>query len=178
MAKGYDNSLPSVQFDFMRQTFIKSYSVEFTEQFDFHSFLNDGYKLAVNKLWQADREFLHDYDRYVNQLDQFHEELLTPILVDKLGEKSSREELAKVEYGDRIDMLASYSKKNNGLLGAFVSAIQECRSLRRNPETHPRFHRVLPETTHVTWRQRDFLKKKLIAGYQEFTNWLIAGCPR
>ncbi|MDQ3006467.1 MAG: RNA-directed DNA polymerase, partial [Chloroflexota bacterium] len=79
MAKGYDDSLPNVQFDFIRLTFSKSYLVEFSESFDFHPFLADGYKLAVDKLWHADREFLHDYDRYVNQLDQFHEELLTPI---------------------------------------------------------------------------------------------------
>ena len=137
----------------------------------------DGYKLAVDKLWQADREFLHDYDRYVNQLDQFHEELLTPILVDKIKKKSSREELAQVEYGQRIEMLASFSKEKNNLLGAFIVSVQHCRSLRRNPETHPRLHRVLIETPHVTWRERDYLKKNLIAGYQELTNWLIMGCP-
>jgi hypothetical protein len=94
MAKGYDASMPNVQFDFIRQTFSKSYFVEFSMPFDFHSFLGDGYNLAEDKLWQADREFLHDYDRYVNQLDQFHEELLTPILVDKIKKKNSREDLA------------------------------------------------------------------------------------
>ena len=84
MAKGYDASLPDIHFDFIRQTFSNVYLVEFSEPFDFHVLLKDGYKLAVNKLWQSNREFLANSDRYVTQLDQFHEEILTPILVDIL----------------------------------------------------------------------------------------------
>jgi hypothetical protein len=176
MAKGYDASLPNIQFDFIRQTFSSRYLVDFSEPFDFHTFLKDGYKLATEKLWQSNLEYLANSDRYVTQLDQFHEEVLTSIIVDVLKLKSTREELfAQVEYGKRIEMLASFSAKNNNLLGTFVGAVQECRSLRRNPETHPRVHRNLAETTSVNWRQRNSLKKKLMAGYQELTNWLIAG---
>lgn len=177
IAKGYDASLPDVQFDFVRQTFMKTYSVEFSESFDFHVFLQDGYQIASKKLWQSNLEFLSNSDRYVTQLDQFHEEILMSILVDTLKLKNTREELISVEYGNRIEMLTSFSSKNNNFLGSFVSAIQECRSLRRNPSTHPRLHRDLSETTSVTWQQRNSLKKKLMAGYQELTNWLVAGCP-
>lgn len=176
IAKGYDKSLPDVQFDFIRQTLADFYSVEFSQPVDFHQLLNNGYKLAAYKLWQSKLEYLVNPDRHVNQLDQFNEELIAPIIVDVLGLKNSREELALVEYGDRIKMLRDFSKSKDNLLGAFISGIQECRLLRRNPETHPRLHRVLPETTHVDWRQRDLLRKKLIAGYQELVNWLIAGC--
>lgn len=178
MAKGYDESLPDVQFDFVRQTFMKMYSVEFSEPFDFHAFLGDGYKIASRKLWHSNLEFLANSDRYVTQLDQFHEEMLTPILVDILKLKNTREELlSQVEFGKRIEMLTSFSSKNNNLLGVFAGAVQECRSLRRNPETHPRLHRNLSETTNVNWRQRNSLKKKIMAGYQELVIWLIAGCP-
>lgn len=178
MAKGYDASLPDIHFDFVRQTLSEMYRVEFSEPFDFHILLKDGYKLAANKLWQSKLEYLANSDRYVTQLDQFHEEILTPILVDILKLKSTREELlSQVEYGKRIEMLLSFSSKNSNFLGNFVGAIQECRSLRRNPETHSRVHRNLAETTSVNWRQRNLLKKKLMAGYQELSNWLVAGCP-
>lgn len=109
----------------------------------------------------------------IHEYDSVDLDVLYPILVDKLSLKKSRKELAQVEWTDRIRMLIS----NKPELINFGGALQECRLLRANPETHTRLHRQLTVTNSVTWRQRNTLKKKLIAGYQELVDWLIAGCP-
>lgn len=172
-AKGYDSTLPEIQPDFIRYVFSKDYSVKFSDTVDFHALLGKDYKLADQHLWTAQSSFLVNPDRYIAKLDLFHEELLYPILVDKLSLKKSRKELAQVEWTDRIRMLIS----NKPELINFGGALQECRLLRANPETHTRLHKQLTVTNSVTWRQRNTLKKKLRAGYQELVDWLIAGCP-
>jgi len=172
-AKGYDNSLPNIQPDYIRYVFSKSYKVDFSNPVEFHALLGADYRVATERLWKAENSYLVNIDRYISQLDLFHEELLYPILVDILKIKPTREELAKVELTNRIETLI----KNKKELIGFGGALQECRLLRANPEMHTRLHHQLIVTSSVSWQQRNALKKKLIAGYQELVNWLIAGCP-
>jgi hypothetical protein len=97
-ARGYDNSLPHLQASYIRYVFIRFYKVKFTELVDFHILLGSEYNRAENFLWQADKSYLSNPSRYVSQLDLFHEELLYPILVDKLKLKTSRKKLQKCHY--------------------------------------------------------------------------------
>lgn len=173
IAKGYDNSLPSIQADYVRHIFIKSYAVAISEPVDFRALFRQDYDRAARFLWQAAHSYLTNSSRYVSQLNLFHEELLYPILIDKLNVKLTRHELAHVELGNRIDMLQKQKKE----LANFVGALLDCHRLRANPETHSRLHRELTETRDVTWPARNALKKKLCAGYQELVDWLILGCP-
>lgn len=173
-AKGYDISLPAVTPDYVRHVFVKSYSVEIRVPVDFHALLGQDYDRAARFLWQAENSFLANASRYVSQLDLFHEELLYPILVDKLSLKETRHELAQVEWTNRIELLLKQQRE----LASFAGALLECRRLRANPETHTRLHKELTRTSFVSWRQRSALKKKLCAGYQELTDWIAAGCPR
>ncbi len=92
-------------------------------------------------------------------------------LQDKLKLKTSKSELAKVEFTNRIQMLA----KNKQELITFAGAIGACRKLRANPETHSRFHRELTYTRSITWRERNGLKRKLSGGYQELIDWMAGG---
>jgi hypothetical protein len=173
-AKGYDNSLPDVQQDYIRHIFYQEYEVQFSQTVDFQDLLGTDYKRAADFLWQAQVSFLANPSRYVSQLDLFHEELLFPILVDKINWKSSKAELVKVSLPDR--MLQLTKNKNN--LTVFVGALLDCHHLRSScTEAHTRLHGVIDITNPVGWRQRNALKKKLSAGYQELTDWLIAGCP-
>jgi hypothetical protein len=176
-AKGYDNSLPLIQQDYIRHIFIKSYEVMISEPIDLldlHALFGKDYGRAAHFLWWAEVSYLTNPSRYVTQLDLFHEELLYPILIDKLNVKPTRHELAHhVELGNRIDMLQKQKKE----LANFVGALLDCHRLRANPETHSRLHRELTETRDVTWQARNALKKKLCAGYQELVDWLILGCP-
>ena len=138
---------------------------------DFRILLGSEYRRATNFLWQAENSYLSNPSRYVSQLDLFHEELLYPILVDKLKLKSTKSELAKVEFANRIEMLARSKQE----LTTFAGAIAACRKLRANPETHSRFHRELTYTKSITWRERNGLKKKLCGGYQELIDWMAGG---
>ncbi|HSX80871.1 MAG TPA: hypothetical protein VLQ80_20170, partial [Candidatus Saccharimonadia bacterium] len=173
IAKGYDNSLPSIQADYVRHIFIRLYGVAISEPVDFRALLGQDYGRAARFLWQAEHSYLTNSSRYVSQLNLFHEELLYPILIDKLNVKPTRHELAHVELGNRIDMLQKQKKE----LANFVGGLLDCHRLRANPETHSRLHRELTETRDVTWQARNALKKKLCAGYQELVDWLILGCP-
>jgi hypothetical protein len=173
-AKGYDNTLPAIQPDYLRSVLAKSYNVEFLDTMDFHALLGSDYERASEFLWQAENSYLVNPSRYVSQLDLFHEEVLYPILVDKLHWKSTRDELAQVTFPDR----AKYFLANKVELASFGSAVLECHRLRSScPEAHTRLHRQLITTSPITWRQRDGLKKRLGAGYQELVDWLAAGCP-
>ncbi len=172
-ARGYDSSLPAIQPDYIRHVFTKVYSVEIANPLDFRMLLGTDYDRAALFLWRAENSYLVNPSRYVSQIDLFHEELLYPILVDKLTVKSTRQELAQVELANRIEMLQKQKKQ----LASFVGALFESHRLRANPETHTRLHRGLTATNMVTWQQRNALKKRLSAGYQELADWLIAGCP-
>jgi len=167
-AKGYDSSLPDIQADYIRLILRKRYSVTFTVELDFKLLLGTSYKRAADFLWQSENSYLSNPSRYVSQLDLFHETLLFPLLVDKLAAKSSYQELTNVELTNRIEMLGNKEPR----LTTFVGSIKECRRLRANPETHSRFHRQLTYTNPITWQQRNALKRRLIGGYQELTQWL------
>lgn len=171
IAKGYDISLPQYQPCYIRHVFTKDYSVDFTAPFDFHSLLNPDYDRAKGFLWQAQTSFLSNPSRYVSQLDLFHEEILFPLLVDKLKWKASREDLAKVALSDRM----TYLMNNHENISLFASAILECHRLRSScTEAHTRLDKVTDITSPVTWRQRNQLKKNLCGAYQELSTWLIA----
>ena len=168
-AKGYDTTLPAIQPDYVRTVFTRDYGVELSYTIDFHVLLGSFYGHASEFLWQAQNSFLVNPSRYVSQLDLFHEELLFPILVDKLRWKLTREELVKVELGNRIE----YLSKNVRALGSFGDALRQCHDLRCScTEAHTRLHRQLTATSPVTWRKRDGLRKHLRAGYQELVDWL------
>lgn len=170
-ARGYDQSLPNMEADFIRHTFVNNYRVLTNDSIDFRKLFGTEYRHATKFLWQAENSYLSNPSRYVSQLDLFHEELLYPILVDKLKLKNSKSELAKVEFTNRIEMLA----KNKQELTTFAGAIAACRKLRANPETHSRFHRELTYTRSITWRERNGLKRKLSGGYQELIDWMAGG---
>jgi hypothetical protein len=173
VASGYDSSLPIIHPDYIRHEFTVSYHVNCIDGLDFRALLGSEYEHVSNFLWQAESSFLTNPSRYVSQLDLFHEELTSAIMVDKLQIKSSRHELAQVEWSNRIDML----QKNKEELRTYAGAIAACRRLRANPETHARFHREVKYTSPISWRQRDNLKAMLRGGYQELVNWIEAGCP-
>lgn len=172
-ARGYDSTLPDREADYIRHVLSAKYRVDLEGNVDFHEFLGSEYKRAAEFLWRAESSFLSNPSRYVSQLDLFHEELLFPILVDKLTLKNTREELAKVELSDRIQMLLSKKRE----LATLAGAMSACRELRRNPETHSRFHGELAYTNEVTWQERDNLKRRLCGGYQELAEWMANGCP-
>ena len=172
-AKGYDDSLPAIQPDYIRHVFVRSYGVTTQSTVGFHSLLGSDYDRAAQFLWRAEKSYLVNSSRYVAQLDLFHEELLYPILVDKLRLKATRQDLAQIELSNRIEMLQKQKKE----LASFAGALIDCRRLRANPEIHTRLHRELTETRSVTWQQRNVLKKKLGAGYQELIDWLAAESP-
>lgn len=172
-ARGYDHSLPTIQPDYIRHILSTRYSVDCPKAASFRALLGSHYGRAADFLWTAENSYLANASRYVSQLDLFHEELLYPIMVDKLQLKTSREELAKVELTNRLDLLQRQKRE----LGAFVGALLACRRLRANPETHSRLHHQLTVTSPVSWRQRDGLKKTLSGGYQELVDWISEGCP-
>jgi hypothetical protein len=171
IAKGYDASLPHYQPCYIRHVFSRDYSVDFIAAFDFHLILDSDYDRAANFLWQAQTSYLSNPSRYVSQLDLFHEEILFPLLVDKLKWKASKQDLAKVPLPDRM----TYLKNNHENVSVFASTILECHRLRsRCTEAHTRLDRVTDLTSPVTWRQRNELKKNLCGAYQELSTWLIA----
>lgn len=171
IAKGYDESLPQYQPCYIRYVFAKDYNVNFTKPFDFHSILNSDYDRANSFLWQAQTSYMTNPSRYVSQLDLFHEEILFPILVDKLKWKANKEELVKISLPDRMN----YLRNNHSELTVFASAISECHRLRSScTEAHTRLDKVTDITSPVTWRQRNDLKKNLSGAYQELSTWLIA----
>ena len=135
---------------------------------DFRALLQYSYERTARFLWQAEASLLSNPSRFVSQLDLFHEELLYPIIVNKLQVKKTYAELALVEFYDRIAML----DKSEPRLATFAGAIAECRRLRANPETHSRFHREVTYTNPISWRQRDNLRRRLIGGYQELVEWI------
>ncbi|MEO7840386.1 MAG: RNA-directed DNA polymerase [Anaerolineales bacterium] len=156
IAKGYDASLPQYQPCYIRHVLTKDYSVDFIVPFDFHSILNSDYDRAVNFLWQAQTSYLSNASRYVSQLDLFHEEILFPLLVDKLKWKASRQDLAMVSLPDRM----TYLRNNHVNISVFASTLLECHRLRsRCTEAHTRLDKVTDITSPVTWRQRNELKK-------------------
>jgi hypothetical protein len=172
VAKGYDLSLPAFDPDYIRHKFVKFYFVDIPTFLDFRAFLGTHYDSAAKFLNIATGSYLVNPSRYVSQLNLFHEELLYPIMVDKLKLKNTKEELALVEFGNRLDMLKAKRE-----LAVFCGAVLSCNTLRANPETHGRLHRQLTETSPVSPKQRDALKKSLCAGYQELVSWILAGCP-
>jgi retron-type reverse transcriptase len=172
-AKGYDNSLPAVQPDYIRYVLVRDYNIKPSDSVDFHALLGADHQRASDFLWCAQNSYLVNPSRYVSQIGMFHEELLYPIMVDKLRLKGTREELAKVELTNRLDFLQSHTKG----LAAFAGGLIACHSLRANPETHTRLHSELTQTTPITWRQRDALKMKLQGAYQELVDWMTAGYP-
>ncbi len=172
-AKGYDDTLPDVQPAYMRHTLTKFYGVKFASEVDFHDLLGSEYERAADFLWQAQNSYLVNPSRYVSQLDLFHEELLFPILVDRLRWKSDRAELAKVAFPDRMESL----RKTKNELAVFADTLLECHRLRSScTEAHTRLEKVMDRTSPVNSRQRDSLKKSLCAGYQQLADWLSAGC--
>jgi hypothetical protein len=172
-AKGYDNSLPTIQPDYIRHILAKQYKVDCPKALSFHALLGSEYDRAAQFLWTAENSYLVNPSRYVSQLDLFHEELLYPIMVDELRLKSSRAELAKLELTNRIEHLQKQKRE----LATFSGALLACRRLRANPETHTRLHHQWTVTNPVSWQQRDGLKKMLSGGYQELADWVSAGCP-
>lgn len=171
IAKGYDASLPHYQPCYIRHIFAKEYNVDFSASFDFHSILNSDYERAANFLWQAQISYLSNPSRYVSQLDLFHEEILFPLLVDKLKWKPNKQDLAKVSLPDRM----TYLRNNHENISVFASAILECHRLRSScTEAHTRLDKVTDITSPVTWRQRNEMKKNLCGAYQELSTWLIA----
>jgi retron-type reverse transcriptase len=171
VAKGYDNSLPDVYACYIRHVFAKDYNVSFIDHLDFRSLMGDEYNRAASFAWQAERSYLTNPSRFVSQLDLFHEEMLFFILVDKLKWKS-KDELVKVALPDRISHLI----KNKTELATFGAALQSCHQLRSScTEAHTRLHKVLDVTNPINWRQRNELKKKLCAGYQELVVWIENG---
>ncbi|MFZ2489765.1 MAG: RNA-directed DNA polymerase [Anaerolineae bacterium] len=171
IAKGYDESLPQYQPCYIRHVFAKEYSVDFAMSFDFHSILNSDYDRAAYFLWQAQLSFLTNPSRYVSQLDLFHEEILFPLLVDKLKWKPNKEDLVKVSLPDRM----TYLRNNHVDVSVFASTILECHTLRSGcTEAHTRLDKVTDITSPVSWRQRNALKKNLCGAYQELSTWLIA----
>jgi retron-type reverse transcriptase len=171
IAKGYDASLPQYQPCYIRHIFFRDYSVDFVVPFDFHLIFNSEYERAAKFLWQAQTSFLSNPSRYVAQLDLFHEEILFPLLVDKLKWKANRQDLAKVSLPDRM----VYLRNNHEYVSVFASAILECHRLRSScTEAHTRLDKVTDITSPITWRQRNELKKNLCGAYQELSTWLIA----
>lgn len=170
-ARGYDNSLPHLQPSYIRYVFIRFYKVKFTELIDFHILLGSEYNRAENFLWQADKSYLSNPSRYVSQLDLFHEELLYPLLVDKLKLKTSREEVAKVSLPDRMKHIQSQEQR----LRIFSSGLLKCHDLRSaSTEAHTRLDKILDRTNPVDWHQRNALKNQLCGAYQELVDWLSA----
>ncbi len=170
IANGYDSSLPKYQPCYIRYVFVKEYGVDFKEPIDFHTILNSEYERTAEFLWQAQMSYLINPSRYVSQLDLFHEELLSPLLVDKLKWKASRQELVKVSLPDRMIAL----RNNHDKLSVFASALIECHRLRsRCTEAHTRLEKVTDPTAPITWRQRNELRKNLCGAYQELSTWFI-----
>lgn len=169
-ARGYDDSLPDTQVCYIRYTFTKFYKVKFTEIIDFHSLLGSEYKRATDFLWQSEKSYLSNPSRYVSQLDLFHEELLYPILVDKLKWKTTREDIAIVSLPDRM----KYIQREKEELRIFASNLLKCHQLRSSStEAHTRLNKILDRTNPVKWQERDTLKKQLCGAYQELVDWLI-----
>ncbi len=168
-ARGYDNSLPHLQPCYIRYVFARFYKVQFPESVDFHTLLGSEYNRATNFLWQADKSYLSNPSRYVSQLDLFHEELLYPILVDKLKLKNSKEEVAKMSLPSRMGHIQSQEQQ----LGIFASALLKCHDLRStSTEAHTRLHKILDATNPVNPHQRDVIKKQLYGAYQQLVDWL------
>ncbi len=167
-AKGYDQSLPQTQTNYIRHILKTKYDVDFASQMDFKTLLGNAYEKTADFLWEAENSYYSNPSRYVSQLDLFHEELLYPIMVDILKITSTKEDLAKVEAANRIETL----RKNEPNLVAFSGSIGECKKMRANPETHTRFHKQLTHTSKITWQERDRLKKILAGGYQQLISWL------
>ncbi|MBE9207791.1 hypothetical protein IQ244_14940 [Nostoc sp. LEGE 06077] len=169
-ARGYDNSLPHLKQCYIRYTFTKFYKVKFTEPIDFHTLLGLEYKRATDFLWQSEKSYLSNPSRYVSQLDLFHEELLYPILVDKLKWKPNREDIAKVSLPDRMKHIQSKEQQ----LQIFASNLLKCHQLRSSStEAHTRLDKILDPTNPIKWNERDTLKKQLCGAYQELVDWLI-----
>lgn len=170
VAQGYDKSLPKIDHCYIRHIFTTEYNVEFVSPFEFQSLLGSDYTRAASFLWQAQTSFLINPSRYVSQLDLFHEELLYPLLVDKIKWKANRMELASVAYPDRIKYLVNNEKK----LIVFAGTIQECHQIRSScSEAHTRLDKVLDPTSPVNWSMRNEVKKKLCGAYQELATWLV-----
>jgi hypothetical protein len=169
-ARGYDKSLPHVQPCFIRHIFTEFYKVKFPKPVDFHALLGLEYARAADFLWQAQMSYLPNPSRYVSQLDLFHEELLYPIIVDRLKLKNSRDEVAKMALPSRMEHIRSKEKQ----LGIFTSALLKCHDLRSgSTEAHTRLDKVLDPTNPVNWRQRDALRKQLDGAYQQLGEWLL-----
>jgi retron-type reverse transcriptase len=169
-ARGYDNSLPHIQPCYIRYTFTEFYKVKFPKPVDFHALLGLEYNRAANFLWQAQMSYLPNPSRYVSQLDLFHEELLYPIIVDRLKLKNSRDEAVKMALPSRMEHIRSKEQQ----LGIFASALLKCHDLRStSTEAHTRLDKVLDPTNPVNWRQRDALKKQLYGAYQQLVDWLL-----
>ncbi|WP_292736327.1 RNA-directed DNA polymerase [Nostoc sp. JL31] len=171
-ARGYDNSLPHLQSCYIRHTFTKFYRVKFSEPVDFHALLGSEYKRATEFLWQSDKSYLPNPSRYVSQLDLFHEELLYPIIVDKLKLKPSREDVLKMALPDRMEYIHTQLQEKK--LSIFATALLKCHKLRSlSTEAHTRLHKILDPTNPVGWHERDALKKYLCGAYQELVDWLL-----
>ncbi|MDZ7964933.1 MAG: hypothetical protein RM368_08135 [Nostoc sp. DedSLP03] len=171
-ARGYDNSLPHLQSCYIRHTFTKFYRVKFSEPVDFHALLGSEYKRATKFLWQSDKSYLPNPSRYVSQLDLFHEELLYPIIVDKLKLKPSREDVLKMALPDRMEYIHTQLQEKK--LSIFATALLKCHKLRSSStEAHTRLHKILDPTNPVGWHERDALKKYLCGAYQELVDWLL-----
>jgi hypothetical protein len=174
ISRGYDHSLPEVESCYLRSTFSKEYRVQFNKTVDFRNLLGSNYDRAVGFLWQANRSFLVNPSRFVSQIDLFHEELLFFILVDKLQWKNSDQDLVLAPFPNRIKYLVNSKSELRNL----SVAMQTCHKLRSScTEAHTRLHQVVATTQPISISQRDALKKNLLAGYQELTNWVEDGCP-
>lgn len=168
-ARGYDSRLPEIQPCYLRHIFTSFYEVKFSTLVDFHTLLGSEYSRAGDFLLQAQLSYLSNPSRYVSQLNLFHEELLFPILVDRLNWKSSRGEVVKVALPDRM----KYLQKNRNQLSTFANELLACHDLRSSStEAHTRLHQVLETTSPISWRQRDGIKRKLCGAYQDFADWL------
>lgn len=105
-AKGYDDSLPHLEQCYIKHIFTKVYKTKFTVSLDLHTLLVEKeHKRAANFLWQAEKSYLSNPSRYISQLNLFHEELLYPIVVDKLKLKNSRDEVKGIVWRDRLFMI-------------------------------------------------------------------------
>ncbi|MEH2276724.1 MAG: RNA-directed DNA polymerase [Nostoc sp.] len=169
-ARGYDNSLPHLQPCYIRYIFTRFYRVNFSQSVDFHALLGLAYQRATDFLWQSDKSYLSNASRYASQLDLFHEELLYPILVEKLKLKPSREDVAKMSLPSRMQHIHSQEQK----LRIFASGLLKCHDLRSSSiEAHTRLDKILDPTNPVSWHERDALKKQLCGAYQELVDWLL-----
>ncbi len=174
-ARGYDESLPHLKQCYVKHIFVEHYKVKFTATVDFHAMLGEKeHKRAASFLWQAEKSYLSNPSRYVSQLNLFHEELIYPIVVDKLKLKNSKDEIKGVVWRDRLHMVQKKIKdEGNPKLGTFISVLIDCNDLRAGgTEAHTRLHGSLDFTSPIDWHQRDSLKKRLCGAYQELADWL------